>query len=349
MRLVFFNRFYWPDQSATSQLLTDLATALARRGYTVEIVASRQLLDDPGAALPRHDRHEGVTVRRVKGSRFGRGRLLGRALDYATYLLGAMQFAATQLRRGDVAVAMTDPPLLGALLTPFLAWRGVTPIHWLQDLYPEVATRLAVLRGGSLLDRVLLAVRNRSLRRARLNVVIGGRMGDHVRRAAGPAARVAVIDNWSADLPWTPAPAAGNPYRRELGIGDGVLFCYSGNLGRAHRFDELLDAGAQLDADAGLRFLLIGGGAQFERVRLAATGLRGWSFLPYQPRARLHESLGAADVHLVTLEPALEGLIVPSKVFGILAAARPCVFIGDPDGEVARLLRRHDCGRVVAA
>lgn len=344
MKLVFFNRYYWPDRSATSQLLTDLATALAARGHEVLVVTGNRRAD--GIRLPPHEHDRGVEIRRLRGSALGRTRLPGRALDYLLFYLGALLFVLGRVRRGAVVVAKTDPPLLGAVLAPALQLKGVALVNWLQDLYPEVAERLGVLR-PSLFTAFLRWLRNRSLRSARMNVVIGERMHERVAAIAG-AKRVRTIHNWSPELRATPAPSPDNPYRRELGLHGEIVFAYSGNLGRAHRFDALLAAGERLRERRDLRFLIIGDGPQLPAVRDAAGGYANWTFLPPQPRERLDDLLGAADVHVVTLEPRLEGLIVPSKLYGVLAAGRPCLFIGAPDGEVAELLKHHDCGLTVA-
>jgi glycosyltransferase involved in cell wall biosynthesis len=124
------------------------------------------------------------------------------------------------------------------------------------------------------------------------------------------------------------------------------VVCYSGNLGRAHEFDTLLDAADLLKLDGSFVFLIIGGGARMPALRraVAERELPNFRFLPYQPREALEDSLAAADVHLVSLRPALEGLICPSKLYGILAAGRPLIFIGDGDGEIARVVGSAGCG-----
>ena len=346
MKLVFFNRYYWPDRSATSQLLTDLATALAAAGHEVIVAAGNRTQDLAAPRLPLHGRDRGVEIRRLRTTGFARFGLAGRALDYLAFYLSALWFALGHVRHSDVVIAKTDPPLLGAVLAPALRLKGAALVNWLQDLYPEVAEELGVLR-RSPFTALLRRLRNHSLRAARLNVVIGERMRERVL-ALAPSAAVTVIPNWSEPLDCPPVPAPDNPYRRQLGLADQVVFGYSGNLGRAHRFEALLAAGAQLRDRRDLHFLVIGDGPQLPAVCAAAQGFANWSFLPPQPRERLAESLGAIDVHLVSLEPALEGLIVPSKVYGVLAAGRPCIFVGAADGEVASLLQRHDCGMTVA-
>jgi glycosyltransferase involved in cell wall biosynthesis len=349
VKLVFVNRYYWPDRSATSQLLTDLATALAADGCEVVVVAGDREQDPAARRLPQRAHDRGVEIRRLRAGALARLGLLGRAIDYLAFYAAALWFALWHVRRGDVVVAKTDPPLLGVVLMPVLCLKRAVLVNWLQDLYPEVAEQLGVLR-PSPFTALLRWLRNASLRHARMNVVIGERMRERVAAIAG-AERVRVIHNWSDDLPHTQVPAADNPLRRELGLGDEVVFAYSGNLGRAHRFEALLAAGERLRERRDLRFLIIGHGPQKATVEAATRELRltNWTFLPLQPRDRLAVSLGAADVHVISLEPKLEGLIVPSKIYGVLAAGRPCIFIGDPGGEVAGLLRQNDCGVAIAA
>jgi glycosyltransferase involved in cell wall biosynthesis len=267
----------------------------------------------------------GVRIVRVWSARFGRAGLVGRALDYVTFYLSAF-LAIRRHGRGAVVVPMTDPPLMSVVAT--VASRRT--VNWVQDLFPEVAEGLGIRMPG-----FLRRLRDWSLRRARANVVLGERMAARVPRAI-------VIHNW-ADAALAPVAREVNPLRREWGLGEAFVVSYSGNLGRAHEFDTILGAMASLPE---IRFLIIGGGAKLDSVKGRAGS--NATFLPYQPREMLSRSLSAADAHLVSLQPQLEGLIVPSKFYGALAVGRPVIFIGAPDGQLARLIGEHRCGTVVA-
>jgi glycosyltransferase involved in cell wall biosynthesis len=345
--LMFVNRYWWPDHSATAQLLTDLTITLARRGLDVSVITSRQLLDTPEARLPAAETYEKVRVLRAWTSRFGRGNLAGRFLDYCTFYVSAALAVARTARRGDVLVVMTDPPLLCLALAP-VAWiKGLQLVNWWQDVYPEVAVRLGAVREG-LLIRCLRALRNRTLRMARMNVVLGTRMAEFLQSEERRAA-LRTIPNWSEDHRWTPEPEAGNSLRQRYGLKGKVVVGYSGNVGRAHDLQPLLQAAARLPG-LPLHFLVIGGGAGYDALQqqCSEAGLANWTFAPYQPRERLAESLGVIDIHIVTLKPGLEGLIVPSKFYGVLAVGRPSVFLGDCDGEFARLPEIRQFARIVA-
>ena len=321
MRIVFVNRYFHPDHSATSQMVSDLAFHLAARGHDVEAIASRQRYDDPSARLAPSETVAGVRITRVATTRFGRTFLGGRAIDYLTFYLTA--WLALLTRRGAIVVTMTDPPLM-SIVAMFAARRR---INWIQDLFPEVAEALGVLRGAG----PLRALRDLSLRTARANVVLGDRMAQRVPW------RAFVQHNW--------ADAALRPIPRD---DDGSFVVgYSGNLGRAHDFATITGAMRLLADEPAIRFVITGGGAQLDSVKEATKGLDNVSFRPYQPRELLSESLSSADVHLVSLQPELEGLIVPSKIYGILAVARPAIFIGATDGEAGNMLTINDCGVVV--
>ena len=348
-RVVFVNRFYAPDESATSQMLTDLAEALARSGVAVEVFCSRQLYGDAGAELPASEVRRGVKVRRLPTTRFGRDSLAGRAIDYASFYLSAAFCLLARIRRGDVLVVKTDPPLLSLIGSLAARIRGARLVNWLQDLYPEVASRLALSPVPRPLEALIRAARDRSLATARVNVVLGTRMREYLLQRGIAAARISICENWADESRLHPLAPARSELRGKLGLNDGFVAAYSGNLGRAHDVTTILEAGCALGGEPDIVFLMVGGGAGMRALEMQARarGLANFRFAPYQPRDALSDSLAAGDVHLVSLRPELEGLIVPSKLYGILAAGRPVVFIGDPDGELARLIATTEVGVTV--
>jgi colanic acid biosynthesis glycosyl transferase WcaI len=348
--VVFVNRYFFPDQAATSQLLTDLAIALAAAGLNVAVVCSRQRYDDAKADLVARESINGVEVHRVWTTRFGRDRLLGRAVDYASFYGACFCALLRLLKRGDIVVAKTDPPLISIVAMAAAALKGAELINWLQDIFPEVASLLAANPLPRPLDAVLRRCRDSSLRAARLNVVLGDRMRERLRRSGIPSERIEVIENWAELDPDKPKPVARSALRAQLGLLNHFVVGYSGNLGRAHEFRTLLGAAERLRTHVDIVFLMIGGGAGMRQLieAVGALGLRNFRFLPYQPRVVLADALAAADMHWVSLLPALEGLIVPSKFYGVLAAARPVLFIGDLEGELSREIRSCGCGTAAA-
>ncbi|MEA2163928.1 MAG: colanic acid biosynthesis glycosyl transferase WcaI [Thermoanaerobaculia bacterium] len=303
-------------------MLSDLAFHLAARGWWVEVVTSRQRYGDASARLAPDEIVNGVTVKRVWSTRFGRSSLPGRAVDYATFYASAFVALLRKASRQTTIVALTDPPLISVVAAFAAMLRGATLINWTQDLFPEVAEAL-----GMRALRVLRGIRNWSLRRARVNVALGELMAKRLPNAV-------VIPNW-ADASLHPADGAN----------DRFVAGYSGNLGRAHDASTMIGAMRLLRDDRKIELQITGGGSQLDGIRNER--LPNVRFTDYAPREQLSESLSSSDAHLVTLLPSLEGLIVPSKFYGVLAVGRPVLFIGSPEGELARIIVEHDCGFVI--
>lgn len=345
-RIIFINRYYRPDHSATAQLLSDLAQTLADDGHEVSVVTSRQTYDDANRQLPAHEVIQGVCVHRIWTSCFGRAKLTGRAVDYLSFYVSSLIYLLRRLQRGDIVIAKTDPPLISVIAALCARIKGAVLINWLQDVFPEVANKLGMLDTKNPVYRILQKVRNWGLRTAQKNIVIGELMGDTIRRNNAGAGNTIVIPNWSIQPVLKPSEKQDNPLRREWNIIDKFVVGYSGNLGRAHEFQTILNTALSLREHTDIVFLFVGAGAQLKPVREFAevNQLENILFKPYQPIENLACSLAAADVHLVSLQPELEGLIVPSKFYGILSVERPVIFIGSQNGELAHLIARHNCG-----
>lgn len=349
-RLVFINRFFHPDPSATSQILSDLAFSLAESEFEVHVIASRHRRAGTMAMLPSNEVVRNVSIHRIATPDFHRLGLLGRALEYLAFYPGAVASLLRYARSGDVIVAKTDPPLISVVCMVVARLRGARLVNWIQDLYPEVALRLGVPLLSGPVAALLIKARNAALKRAAINVAIGERMAEHIEGQGVPSEKICVIANWTDDDAIRPVARDSNMLRARLGLTRAFIVGYSGNLGRAHEFETLLGAAEMLKDEKDLAFLFIGAGHQVDalRERVRALGLDGlFHFLPPQPRADLSLSLSLPDVHWLSLRPDLEGLIVPSKFYGIAAAGRAVISITADRGEIAELVRESKCGVVV--
>ena len=347
MRLTFLNRYFYPDHSATSQMLSDLAFFLAGAGHGVNVIASRQLYDDASAHLPAFECVKGVDVHRVLTTHFGRANLIGRAVDYASFYVAAGWRLWRVVRAGDVIVAKTDPPLIMVVAAIIARARGARLVNWVQDVFPEVAGALGVAAVAGPQASLLRALRNRVFQHAAMNVVLGESMAAVVAQAGVPAQRICIIPNWADSEAIYPVASLDNPLRPAWGLESRMVVCYSGNMGRAHEFETILGAAERLAVTAAhICFVFIGAGAQRPWVEAEAgrRKLPNVQFRPYQARSVLPLSLGLGDIHLLSQRPEVEGYVFPSKLYGILAAGRPLVFIGAQDGEIGRLVEREGVG-----
>lgn len=344
-RVFFFNRYYFPDISATSQILTDLAEYLARNGFEVIVITSRQTYEDPAAMLAPFESHEGVQIRRLTTPSFGRRTIIGRLADYIGFYAGALIVGLRLVKRGNIVIAKTDPPLLSVIVAMVALARKARLMNWLQDVFPEIAQLLGMRGLGGAVGTGLKRLRNWTLRGARCSVVIGERMREFVYEQTNGDAVISIIQNWANEEEITPIQHSRNPMRRNWDVNDYFVVGYSGNLGRAHEIKTLLIAAEEL-RHSKVRFVISGGGALLKELMVESDArlLTNFLFKPYQPRSKLAESLSASDVHLVILRPELEGLIVPSKIYGIMAAGRPVIFVGAATGEIAKIIQSYECG-----
>jgi colanic acid biosynthesis glycosyl transferase WcaI len=349
-RIIFLNRFFYPDHSATSQILSDLAFHLGSAGQDVHVITSQQIYDDPSARLPSEEIVSGVQIHRVATTQFGRSHLVGRSLDYLSFYWSMWRRVVSFAERDDILVAKTDPPLL-SVLAMYAARRCSTYfINWLQDLYPEIAVELDVPFIKGPIGSAIAALRNRSLRKADINIAPGRSMATRLHACGVAKDRIHVIPNWANDDEIIPVSAAENPLRREWGLDGKFVVGYSGNLGRAHEFDTLLNAAECLRDNLQFVFLFIGGGKQFDELANSVRTRnleRSFRFYPYQDRNVLKYSLSAPDLHWISLRTRLEGLVFPSKFYGIAAAGRPMIAIAAKNGDIAELITQYDCGIIV--
>jgi glycosyltransferase involved in cell wall biosynthesis len=343
VRFVFLNQYYAPAEAATAQLLTDVCEHLAAEGHRVSVVCSRRSYPDPSIVYPASETIRGVRVVRTWTTGFGRSTRWGRLVDYAGFMLAASRAVAVE-RSVDVVVSLTTPPFLNGLGLVAARLRDARAVFWIMDIYPELAFELGVLRRGGLIGRGLARLADAGMRRADGVIALGETMASRLRSVDG--ARIRVVHNWADGDLVQPRPSAESSLRASWGWGDRFVVLYSGNLGLAHEFETLLDAAERLRDDGDVLFAFVGSGprrADVER-EVARRGLSNVDFRPHVEREALGDSLSAGDLHVVTMREGIAGLVVPSKIYGILAAGRPTAYVGPPECEVARILEAGDCG-----
>ena len=378
VNIVLFNQFFFPDAVATSQLLTDVASALVEEGHTVLAICGRG-----GYAGENRGELPGVSIVRTWELPFGHGSA-ARVLSYASYLIGAI-WHGLRGPRADVVVTLTTPPVLSLVGWLVTAVRGGRHYIWEMDVYPDIAVALGVLRAEAWWTRGLGWALDAVRRRADGVIVLGESMRDRLMGHGIPAGRLFVAENW----------ADGEEIRpRGFPQGERLEVLYSGNLGLAHELETVCGALEELAWDERFRFTFAGGGPQRAALEkfcgelwvgppglrptpssakssvrssprpdgLAATEKRvgdesrTWGsgadlgvrptveFRGYSARHELAASLAGCHVGLVTQKAETVGAVVPSKVYGLMAAGRPVLYVGPAAGTPARLIRKFGCG-----
>jgi lipopolysaccharide/colanic/teichoic acid biosynthesis glycosyltransferase len=355
VKICFFNRSFYPDLSATGQLLTELAGDLVHGyGWRVAVVtgppltAGDEFTSKSGkwGRLFLRESFNGIDIFRGKGTKFQRGRFIGRFANYLSYFFTAC-YTGLRVPRPDVVVALTDPPIIG--LAALLAARraGAKFVFLCQDVFPEVATLLEDFHSPTV-NRILQWVNRFLIRKADRVVALGETMRDRLVEGKGAdRKKVSVIHNWADCSTIVPAPR-NNPFSLSHDLNESFVVMHSGNVGLSQNLETLIEAAERLRNYSEMVVLVVGGGVKKPELEAKAKsmGLSNVKFLPYQPKARLTESFATADLFVISLKRGLAGFIVPSKLYGILAAGRPYVAAVEAGCEVALVTNRFNCGLI---
>ena len=347
MHIAFVNRYFHPDVSGAAQMLTQLAEDLDARGQEVTVITSRTANGAETVSLPKRSMHKGIHIIRVPSTNLGRGPAWARLIDYASFYLAAL-WAALRLKGQECLVVLSDPPLLSVLAVIVGALKNVRTYCWLHDVYPDIALRAGVLSEG-FISNLLWLISRWSLRRVDEVVVLGRCMQQHLINSGLLASKMIQIPNWADGMQVQPVDGGDNEFVDRHGLKGRFVVMYSGNLGTVHEFTAILEMIRRTQSYSDICFSFVGDGPQ--KCHLAETVRReGWQrvlFLPYEPKERCRFSLSAADVHLVSLRAEMVGLSVPSKLYGIMAAGRPMIFVGPDQSEAAMVIREAQCGYVI--
>jgi colanic acid biosynthesis glycosyl transferase WcaI len=344
MHILLFNEYYPPDTSATAKLAAQITEALAVR-HKVTVVAGRPSYNPdefyPYSLMHRTTRN-GVTVECVGSTAYPRHAMRRRVSNYLSYLALAVPRAIAL--RPDMVIAMTDPPIAG-IAAAFVARRIGKPfVYHIQDMYPDMAVGGDIVKPAAWV-RWWERMHRRALKQAARVIVIGDDMRERILSKGIAPEKVAVVRNGTTMPAMSPDPKdpAVQKIMQEVRCGFSFVVLHAGNLGFYGEWNTLLKAAELLrNEDIGLVF--IGEGANLERLKAAAVNSPNVRFLPFRPADQMPPVLIAADAHVITVRRGLEGIVVPSKLYGILAAGRPVLAVTASNSDTARTVVEAGCG-----
>jgi colanic acid biosynthesis glycosyl transferase WcaI len=343
MRRTFLilSQVYLPDPASVGQHLADAAAELVRRGHRVVVLTSDRGYDDPAQSYPRRELIDGVEVRRIPRTSFGKRSLPLRLLAGLSFTLQAI---LRGLRVGPIEAILvsTTPPLVPIAGLALGALRRAPIKYWVMDLNPDQLIALDVLKESSLPARAFEWLNRRILERATDIVVLDRFMAARVNRKRDVTAKLTILPPWPHEQHLEPVDHQANPFRQRHGLAGKTVIMYSGNHGPSNPITTLLEAAKRLRDVPNLMFLFVGGGTGKREVEeCAAPNVLS---LPYQPLSELKYSLSAADVHVVTVGDGIVGIVHPSKVYGALAVARPVLLVGPAECHVTDILDGTEIG-----
>ncbi|HEY2409160.1 MAG TPA: glycosyltransferase family 4 protein [Polyangiaceae bacterium] len=347
-RLLLVNQHYYPDVASTGQHLTDLAEHLVQEGFSVEVLTGRGKYVAGVVEAPAIELRNGVRIRRLRTTTFGRKSHLGRVIDYLSFYVRVLAKLLFSQRR-DGVVFLTTPPLLGFLGAIARVLRGQRYGVWSMDLHPDAEIASGMFRANSMLAKLLEWANATGYRCADFVIDLGPYMKRRIVAKGVSPERTHTVHVWSKKEEIVPTPREENPLIDELGLRDKFVVMYSGNAGIVHDFDAICEAMRLLKADPRIYFLFVGDGPRRAEIERFAreNGIENFSYRGYFSREQLRYSLSVADVHLLSLRAPFVGISVPGKLYGIMASARPAIFVGPRECESAETITEGQFGVVI--
>ncbi|HXA83107.1 MAG TPA: glycosyltransferase family 4 protein [Methylomirabilota bacterium] len=336
MRVLLLNLYYPPDTSATAKMAQAVVAALAEK-HDVTVLCGRPSYD-PAERHPwrlyQSEQSGRVRILRVGSSDYPRTQMKKRVFNYLSYVFLSVPRAL--FLPCDVILAMTDPPFEGIVGAFGALLKNKPYVYNIRDLYPDMAVGGSIVKPG-LLARVWEKLHRWALRRATRVVVLGDDMRNRILAKDVDPAKVVVVRDGAEIAPVAaPAPPLDSEVIRAIRGDFRFVLLHAGNLGFYGAWDTLLSGAASL-ADDGVGLVFVGDGAQRLRLETAAAQIPNVRFLPFFPGNKVSSVLAAADAHIITIKRGLEGVVVPSKMYGILAAGKPIVAVAPRECDVASL------------
>ena len=347
IKLSLITQFFPPDYAATGQLIEELTRHLGYLGVEIEVFTGQ-----PGYAFgvknaPAREQSEQVRIQRTRATQVWYQRIRGKALSGVLFTLRAVLHILRHARRHNILLLTTAPPFLPVL--GYLAHKlfKLPYVCILYDLYPDIAIALDVIPKHHPLARFWQFINCKVWQKASQIIVLSPQMKQRVTGICPQAAdKISVIHSWGDAKKIIPIPKQENWFAQEYNTVDRFTVLYSGNMGRCHDIDTILEA-AKLLKDEPIQFLCIGGGAKRKILvdEIKQLDLNNFQFLPYQEKSNLPYSLTACDLSLVSMDKGFESLVAPSKLYPALAAGKPVAVICPQDSYLKQLIKEGNCGQ----
>ena len=351
MKVLIFNRSFYPDAEATGQFLTELCEDLTAYGHKISVIAGRSYHVRRGKKIRvfyQYEEYKSIKIFRALGTILPKRVLLFRIINLGTYFLSAFFCGFLLKEKPDVVIVQTDPPVLGLLGIFFAKWYGAKLIYSCKDIYPEVGIITGRLR-SSYVNFLLEKINLITFKFADMIICLGEDMKKRIVGKGAQVDKIRIVTDWVDSKSIYPVLENENPFRKKYSFDGYFTVMYSGNIGLTQGLDKVIDLADYFKKDPKIKFILVGEGADKLNLqkRVAELKLTNMEFLPYQPREDLKYSLGAPSVHIITFMKGLAGVMVPCKIYGILGCARPFIAWIDEESSIYSIAQKFNCGITV--
>lgn len=359
--LLIYAHYYYPDVASTGQILTELAEGL-KDSFHITVICTVPSYTGKISRYYKqhkyyHENRNGVNVLRIRVPEFRKSFAPSRIYNIAAYFLSAIA-ATFRVENQDYVFTISQPPILGGMLG--LIGKKIKHakfIYNIQDFNPEQVMAVSFTKNKFILN-MMMFLDKYSCKKADKVIVVGRDMIETLsNRFSGKEAalmpKTGYINNWINEKEIIPLPredAHVQAFKKKLGIEDKFVIMYSGNIGLYYDLPNIMRSIAKFKEEKEVAFLFVGEGSVLEQLENYKTKkqLDNVYFAPYQDKKNLVYSLNAGDVHFVVNAKGIKGVSVPSKLYGVMAAAKPVLGILEKASEARLIIEEAGCGISVA-
>lgn len=344
MKLLILSEYFYPDKSSTPKVLTELAEDIVKNNIEVDVITSSNSYRGQNSDLKQSEVYEGINIKRVYSSKFNRNKTLGRLINYLTFLVSA--FINTIIKKNyDYILLVSNPPVLPIIGYLVNKIRRKPYIYLLHDIYPDMAVKVGAIKEGGLICKVMTSINKKIYNSAYKVIVLGKDMKQNLLDKNVPEDKIEIITNW-ADREKIYEISKNNEFSMKNNIDDTFNIVYTGNIGRFHDIETILESANKLKERNDIKFIFVGDGYKKKDIEsyIKEFSLENIKIFDYQYGKTYNQLLNCADVFITTLDKGIEGLGVPSKTYSYLAASKPIIAIMNKDSEIGSLIEENNLG-----
>lgn len=344
------SELFYPEETSTGYFLTEIARGMSST-MDVKVICGKPTYSEHGMAAPRKERWNGMDIYRLPATSFKKDRLFLRAINMFTLTVSAIFYLFVNWKKNDRLLLVTNPPSLIPIVALIGKIKGARPYLLVHDVYPDILAATGFLKKEAFVYRCMDYVMTRSFRTFEKVVVLGRDMQYLIAaKTRIPESEIPIIPNWADCSEILPVPDGSNAFAAGHGLADHTIIQFSGNIGRTHDIESVLQAAKALKEMSNIKFLFAGygGKAAWLAREIDRSELGNIKFIARQPRESLGPMLSSSRAIVISFNDQMLGLSVPSRMYNVLSAATPIIAMADPGSELALMVSENNAGWVIA-
>lgn len=344
MRLKLISEFFYPYQTSTQKILTELAEDLVEQGLDVSVLTTKNAYREEKQTLKKYEVYKGIKIKRIAASSFSRDSFIGRILNYLTFTTGIL-FNLLFKNDYDKILFVSNPPLV-----PFIGYlvnklKRKPYVYLVHDVYPDVAIKLGVIKTQSLIAKIMNFMNNKIYQNAEKIIVLGEDMKKVIVKKGIIPDKIVIITNWADSTKNYPVNVSDEFYKKYQ-LNNKFNILYTGNISKVHAIDSVLELARRLKGYPDIQFMIVGDGNRkqyIEEVKKKES-LDNISLANYMFGEEYNTLLNCANIFITTLQDGIEGLGVPSKTYTYMSVYKPLLAVMSETSEIGKMVNQYQLG-----